>query len=268
MGVSPMHPPPQRLAHGRDARATLAMQTLEYAPRTPSRSGRYLERALLFTLAATSIWSLLAEFYAIASMRAFALFVFVPATAALLVWAARDRAGGSGYIWRVVRVGALAGFIAACAYDVFRLPFVFAREMHIASVVPHLPLFKVFPAFGKLILGEPLVTHISGHPTANSLADHFVGWAYHFSNGMTFGIMYLALIGDAARRSWWWAVVLAVVLELGMLLTPYPSVFAIKLTKTFVAVTLSAHLVFGVALGLCARWLWRTSRGAISDAAR
>jgi hypothetical protein len=242
------------------------MHTLNYAQARQFRPRRYLERALLFALAATSIWSLLAEFYAVSSMRAFALFIFVPATAALLIWAARDRAGGSGYAWRVVWVGAVAGFIAACAYDVFRLPFVFAREMHIDPVVPHLPLFKVFPAFGKLILGEPLVAHISGHPTPNSLADHLIGWAYHFSNGMTFGIMYLALVGDAGRRSWWWAVVLAVVLELGMLLTPYPNVFGIKVTKTFVAVTLSAHLVFGVALGLCARRLWRA--GAVRSARR
>ena len=41
-----------------------------------------------------------------------------------------------------------------------------------------------------------------------------------------------------------------------MLVTPYPDVFAIRVTATFVAVTLSAHVVFGVALGLCARGLW------------
>ena len=230
------------------------MQTLEYALATHSRPRQYLERALLFTLAATSIWSLLAEFYALASMRTFTLWVFLPAAAALVAWAVYDRATGAGYVWRVVWVGAVAGFVAACAYDVFRLPFVFAREMHIDSVVPYLPLFKVFPEFGHAILFGPTPPH--GFKIFFP-RTHVVGWAYHFSNGMTFGIMYLALIGDASRRSWGWAVLLAVGLEAGMLFTPYPNVFGIKVTGTFVGVTLVAHLVFGVALGLSARWMWR-----------
>ena len=50
--------------------------------------------------------------------------------------------------------------------------------------------------------------------------------------------MYVAMIGEAARRHWSWAIVMAVGLELGMLLTPYPGVFGIRVTPTFVAVTL------------------------------
>src|SRR5688572_30736924 len=230
------------------------MQTIEYAPPTSSRARGYLERALLFTLAATSIWSLLVEFYAITSMRAFVLWAFLPATLLMIAWAAWDRAAGPGYVWRVVWIGALAGLVAACAYDVFRVPFVFARELGIESVVPHLPLFKVFPEFGWSIRFG--LDHSQHQTKLFTPLTHLVGWAYHFSNGMTFGIMYLALIGDAARRSWGSAMLLAVGLELGMLLTPYPKVFGIKVTPTFVAVTLTAHLVFGVALGFCARWMW------------
>jgi len=77
------------------------------------------------------------------------------------------------------------------AYDVFRLPFVFAKEWGIASVVPPMNLFKVFPRFGAMILGQPV------EQTTYTLAADLVGWTYHFSNGLTFGIMYLAMIGDA-----------------------------------------------------------------------
>ncbi len=35
-----------------------------------------------------------------------------------------------------------------------------------------------------------------------------------------------------------------------MLLTPYPSVFSIPVTTRFVVVTMAAHAVFGVGLGL------------------
>ncbi len=63
--------------------------------------------------------------------------------------------------------------------------------------------------FGAMIGGEPL------EPGAYSVTAHLLGWLYHFSNGMTFGIMDLALIGDGARRHWLWAVLLAGGLEVG-----------------------------------------------------
>jgi hypothetical protein len=50
-------------------------------------------------------------------------------------------------------------------------------------------------------------------------------------------------------------VLMAVGLELAMLLTPYPHVFGIHVGAVFVAVTLAAHLIFGIVLGLLTRWL-------------
>ena len=67
-------------------------------------------------------------------------------------------------------------------------------------------------------------------------------------------MMYVALVGDP-RRHWLWAVLMALVLELWMVLSPYPGVFQIHLTATFVAVTMLAHLIFGVALGFACRRL-------------
>jgi hypothetical protein len=142
-----------------------------------------------------------------------------------------------------------AGLIAALAYDVFRLPFVFAREWGLDPILPALNLFKVFPRFGAMILGQPI------EQTHFSTAAHLLGWLYHFSNGATFGVMYLAMVGPARWRAWGWAVLFALGLELGMLFTPYPKVFGIPLTAQFVAVTVAAHAVFGVALGLAARGL-------------
>lgn len=204
-------------------------------------------RLLAFTLAATSLACLLADFYGLCSMRLFALVVFLPAIVALLALCVLDAACGQRHFCKAIGIGAAAGFLAAVAYDVFRLPFVFARQWGIDSVVPSLKLFKVFAAFGAMLAGEPLTQ--SKYSTAVVL----LGWAYHFSNGVTIGVMYLALIGDARRRHWTWAVALAVGLELGMLLTPYPRVFGIPVSSTFVAVTLGAHAVFGVCLGLLAR---------------
>jgi hypothetical protein len=52
-----------------------------------------------------------------------------------------------------------------------------------------------------------------------------------------------------------WGIVLAVGLELAMLFTPYPGTFGIIVGALFIAVTLTAHLIFGVTLGLLTRRL-------------
>ena len=83
-------------------------------------------RLVAFVLAATSIWCLLAEFYGLCDMRTFTLWILIPATVALVALAVADRVRGDGMLWRGVTIGAAAGFLAACAYDMFRLPFVVA----------------------------------------------------------------------------------------------------------------------------------------------
>ena len=213
-----------------------------------------LHRLIVFALAATSIWSLLIEFFGWLSMRNFTLFVALPALVVLVALALLDLAIGTQRLWRATLVGAIAGLVAAVAYDIFRLPFVYADSLRIQHVVPALKLFNVFPRFGAMILSQPL------EQQHYSAMTQLVGWAYHFSNGLTFGIMYVALIGDATKRHWAWAVVFAVGLELAMLFTPYPAFFHIPLTSKFVIVTLAAHLVFGVFMGRATLVLWRLLR--------
>jgi hypothetical protein len=210
-------------------------------------------RLLVFLLASSSISCLLLDFYSICPMRVFAPFVFLPAMLVLLVWAVLDRSFADGRLGRAVFIGIAAGLAAAVAYDIFRLPFVFAKTWGIASVVPAMNLFKVFSAFGAMILGQPI------EQESHTRAALFLGWVYHFSNGATFGVMYMAMIGDGMRRHWAWGVVMAVALELGMLLTPYPKVFGIPVTPRFVVVTMAAHGIFGIMMGLGARWLAQKS---------
>jgi hypothetical protein len=213
-----------------------------------------LWRAVVFALAATSIACLLTEFYGFCPMRQFTLLIFGPSLAVLGVITASDAWRGDRRLYRAVMVGVIAGFVATISYDIFRLPFVFAKQWHIDSVVPAMNLYKVFPGFGAMILGQPT------NQPSYSLAAHLIGWVYHFSNGITFGIMYVAMIGNLARRNWSWAIVMAAGLELAMLFTPYTSVFGIPLTARFVVVTLTAHIIFGIAMGLTTLWLGK--RGA------
>jgi hypothetical protein len=208
-------------------------------------------RAVAFVLSATSIGALLGEFYGVVPMRTFAIVVFGPAMLLITVLAVADAISAGGVFARSVVVGAVAGLIAACAYDLFRLPFVYSKEWGLDAFVPPMPLFKVFPRFGAMLLGEPI------EQPSYSAAARALGWIYHFSNGASFGVMFLAAAGHAGGRRWWWAVAMAVGLELGMLFTPYPRTFGIRVSELFIAVTLAAHLIFGVALGLASRWMQR-----------
>jgi len=199
-----------------------------------------ITRVFVFLLAATSIACLLGEMYRLWPMRVFTLTVFVPACCVLIAMAIDDRWRGDGRLCRMIVIGAVAGFLAAVAYDIFRLPFVFSKNWGLTGVVPALPLFKVLPQFGAMMLGKN---------DSSSLAANVIGWGYHFSNGITFGVMYAAIVNGQWRRLWWVAIVFAVGLEIAMLVTPYPATFGIRVTGVFIAVTLAAHAIFGVTMG-------------------
>ena len=191
-----------------------------------SRLSTFWFRALIFTLGATSFACLLGEMYGVWDMRAFACLVFPPALAALVWFAVRK--GGKRARW--IATGAIAGIIAAVAYDLFRLPF----------VLNGIPLFKVFPRFGELLLGS----------TEPRWLVQLLGWTYHFSNGAALGVMFLALVSrPSARNLFWGAVVFALGVELILLCTPYPRFFGLPFDQRFITLTASAHLVFGIALG-------------------
>jgi hypothetical protein len=199
-------------------------------------------------------------------MRLATTFVFLPALIMLGTICVTDRLWGDHRAWHGIIIGLLAGLAAALAYDLFRLPFVFAKAWGIDAVVPAMNFFKVFPRFGAMILNEPVEQPTYG------LLSQLLGWAYHFSNGATFGVMFVAAVGEIGQGSWKWAILMAVGLEAAMLATPYTRYFGISLNAKFVMVTLTAHLIFGIAMavvgaGLSARFREPVIAGAVPPAA-
>jgi hypothetical protein len=219
-----------------------------------AESWTLLTRILVFALGATSIGSLILHFYGIMKLQFGAPCLALPAFT-LLGWACfANRTRPDHQLSRQILIGVIAGFLACVAYDMFRLPFVLLSNSGSHSVWA-LPLFKVMPAFGRLILGRT-VAHASP-----SLEANILGWTYHFSNGVGLGIMYVAAMGNPSKRHWLWAVAFAVGLEIAMLTMPYADLFSIRITPYFVLLTLTAHLVFGVTLGLVSRRLARQTPG-------
>jgi hypothetical protein len=181
--------------------------------------------AIPFAAGATSIASLLGYFYGLFTMTAGVAWVLVPGIVAAAAFTVVMRRRGRADLADRVAAGVFAGGFATLAYDVCRIPLVHSG----------LPIFKAISYFGTLIVGTSEVT------TGAELA----GWAYHYSNGIGFAVMYAALF---ARERLWTAVVWGTVLELAMLATPYAEVFGYTRGRPFLAITLGAHFVYGIGL--------------------
>jgi len=142
----------------------------------------------------------------------------------LIVWA--HHRGRNDLVRRVI-LGLWAGGFATLAYDIVRIPLAHAD----------LPVFKAISYFGTTILSQ-------ARPT---IASEVVGWSYHFSNGIGFAVMYTLLVGRPRLVS---AVLWGVSLEAAMLVTPYAEVFGYRRSSSFFAITVGAHVVYGLVLWL------------------
>ncbi len=106
---------------------------------------------------------------------------------------------------------------------------------------------------GGLLVLSPIESYgvlATGAETSSGWTD-FVGWSYHVSNGVGFGIAYAAI---AMRRHWAWGVLFAALLETGTVLTPFASSYQLEGKYFIIGVAYAAHVPFGLALGrLCQR---------------
>lgn len=186
-------------------------------------------RSVLIALALTSIGSLLAHIYGIAPMAVTAPWIVAPATAAIVaiaLWARRRHAD----LWKRCVVGFWGGLAGTIAYDLYRVPFALSGTY----------VFKPISIFGMWILDDPCMT-----PGAV-----WMGWLYHFSNGLSFGLIYAMV---ATGRSWGWGVVWGVFIELVVVLTPFAALFGITRAVMPIAIAVSGHIAYGAALGWLAQ---------------
>lgn len=195
-----------------------------------------LLRVLIFTAASLSILSLLSYFLGIYSFQRAA--VWLLAIEIICVAATYFLAKRSQTVWicELVVAGLWAGALATLAYDIVRIP------------VAHsgIPVFKAISYFGTVLLGVQSPTPLS----------ETLGWAYHLSNGVSFGLMYAALVKKPRLYS---AVIWGLTLEAVMLMTPYAEVFGYRRDAKFFVITIGAHAVYGAVLYAALRW-W-TSTG-------
>ena len=183
-----------------------------------------LTRFACFLAAGTSGLGVLAKVYGVASMRLVTIAVAIPCCIALTLVALKSP---HQKLAAMIKLGALGGLLGTFAYDVVRIPFHLAGQR----------IFAPIAAYGIWI----------GDASASSRFTDVIGWAYHFSNGITFGIMYaLVLFG----RSWGWAVLWGLVLETIALASPFARIFSIAGNYSAISVAYMGHIAWGIPLGL------------------
>jgi len=187
-------------------------------------------RALCFLACVPSGGALLAKVYGVASLQWVTLVSFVPGIALMVtVWAfAPPRWPRLG---EDLTVGFWGGLLGTIAYDLFRLPFTLVG-------------YRLFAQHGLYGIWVMDASHAT--PTTEAM-----GWLYHFSNGITFGIVYALVMRG---RHWGWAVVWALALESIAVFSPFGAIFGLRTNYPVLAMAYTAHVAYGVPLGLVTRW--------------
>jgi hypothetical protein len=182
-------------------------------------------------LGASSIGTLLLYFYGIAAMASGVRIVLLPAAVMLVLVMAWTKRTGRVEIYDRIRAGLWSGACATLAYDLVRVPIAQSG----------VPVFKAISYFGTVIVGQ-------ASPTVTS---EIIGWTYHLSNGIGFGLMYANLVSVPRL---WTAVLWSLVLEGAMLVTPYAEIFGYRVSQEFLAMTVGAHVVYGITLWAVLRY--------------
>lgn len=165
--------------------------------------------------------------------------VLVPAAVALVVVLIVALARHRTRLSNRIIAGAAAGVIATVGLEVIR--FTSFRLGGMPGSMPEL-------------LGVLMLNRFMAGP---SLLSNIVGWAYHFWNGVSFGIVFAVVFG---RKPLVWALVYAEFVGLGFLISPAVTAMGIGfmgLNMPAMPITVViAHTVYGVILGLlCRRWV-------------
>lgn len=192
---------------------------------------------LLITVAAASVGPLIFP-AAQAGHRTLAelgKYFLLPAVAVLFIvvllsWKSVPAVGRS-IVW-----GALAGAIATLGLEAVRLT---GYEM------------GYMPGNMPRLMGVLLLNRFALGP---SVASDFAGWAYHFWNGASFGILYAVIFGVSRR---WVGVLYALLVGFGFLVSPVAlsmgvGYFGLQFSIGFPITVMAAHVVFGALLGVLA----------------
>jgi hypothetical protein len=141
---------------------------------------------------------------------------------------------------RLAVVGLAAGAVATVALEAVRLPGFWLGFM---------------PGNLPRLMGVLLLDQFATGPT---LGSDVAGWAYHFWNGASFGLIYVLVFGTCRR---WVGALYGVLLGVGFMFSPVVAALGVgflglEFSRGFPLTVTLAHAAFGGVLGwLSSRWI-------------
>ena len=190
-------------------------------------------RVLCFLACIPSGGALLAKVFGIASLQSVMLFVFLPCAVFLTVvwvWAGKNN---REYLHQALVIGFWGGLLGTLAYDAVRIPFLVLLGQRV---------FAPISVYGVWLAEADISSRLS----------EILGWGYHFSNGITFGIMYALFM---RRRHWLWAIPWAFLLETIAIFSPFSQIFNLSGNYGAIGIAYLGHVAYGLPLGwLVYKW--------------
>ena len=166
-------------------------------------------------------------------------------------------------------IGMAAGTIASFALEAIRIPgYMFTKWIPGDGMIslPGLLLTEKIisiAGFKQMVMQSGVGMSMYHAP----IDVYMIGVLWHFWNGATFGIIYALIIG---KGKWWYGMIWAVIIEMGMMLAPYMIVmkgpFGIEHMNGYniFVMTLIAHLAFGAVLGILVQ-KWKKGNESITS---
>ncbi|NAY93107.1 hypothetical protein GTQ34_14405 [Muricauda sp. JGD-17] len=184
-----------------------------------------ITKILLFLLCLPSGGILLLKMYGVIQMHQSTYILFLPSLLLLIFTA--------GFLWykkdgllHVLLLGFLGGLVGTIGYDLIRIPFMLMGSR----------IFAPISMYGMWLTDATVSTSFSD----------LIGWLYHFSNGITFGIMYALFMKG---RNMWWAVFYALLLETIFVISPFGKLFGLTGKPMALIAAYLGHVAYGYPLG-------------------
>lgn len=173
-----------------------------------------------------SIAMLIAQVAGVSTMHALLLPLALPCALWIAAAWSMSVKRGDTFLSSRLRLGLVGGLWGTVGYDAVRIP------LHLMGLNPFPPI----RAYGMWVAGMDHATPMTD----------LVGFTYHISNGITFGIIYALLM---TGRHWGWGVLFGLGLEAMAVVTPFGELFGLRAFSQTVIIAFVAHLFYGYPLG-------------------
>ena len=217
-------------------RAAQAARPLGTGPTTRSSGEELVLSGIALVAAGLSpnlFWLAQAGYFKLSTV---AVWVLLPSAVALGLLLALASARQHDRLVNRMLAGGIVGAVATIGLEIVR-----SAGFHLGLMPGSLPRLMGVLLLDRFMLGP-------------SLASDLAGWAYHYWNGICFGLLFVVVLG---RKPLWVALGYGVMIAIGFLVSPAVSALGIgfmgqNMPGMPVTVTM-AHLAYGALLWLLAR---------------